>query len=213
MGWYEKLIGGRSDRRGHAPDYYEEGTALLREEKYHEALTSFRLALRESPDDTDVLQQIAVTYTRIGMTDEARLTYRRVLEIKPHASGAHYGLGFLLLDAGETAEAIAHLRAFLDRPPTTPSAERHVAHAREVLAELTGEPEANKETTDSSPQDPSWLAELTPLAFLADLDQVPPEIVAELLAAMDELHRANGGGGLKVSSSCTGSEALVGVFA
>jgi Flp pilus assembly protein TadD len=213
MSWFAKLIEGRSDRSGHTPDYYEEGTALLLEQKYHEALTSFRLALRESPNDTDVLQQIAVTYTRIGMTDEARRTYSRVLEIKPDASGAHYGLGFLLLDAGETAEAIAHLRAFLDRPPTAPSAERHVAHARAILAELTGESEANKEPTDSSPQDTSWLAESTPLAFLVDLDQVPPEIVAELLAAMDELHRANGGGGLKVGNSCTGSEALVGVFA
>jgi hypothetical protein len=88
-----------------------------------------------------------------------------------------------------------------------------VAHARAVLAELTGESEANKEPTDTSPQDSSWFAESTPLAFLVDLDQVPPEIVAELLAAMDDLHRANGGGGLKVGNSCAGSEALVGVYA
>jgi tetratricopeptide (TPR) repeat protein len=213
MSWLDKLIGSRSDPPGPSPDFYEEGTALLLEQKYHEALTSFRLALRESPNDTDVLLQIAVVYTRIGMIDEARRTYRRVLEMKPDASGAHYGLGFLLLDTGETAEAIAHLRAFLDRPPTAPSAERHVAHARAKLAELTGESETNKEPTDNSPQDANWSRESTPLAFLVDLDQVPPEIVAELLAAMDELHRANGGGGLKVGNSCTGSEALVGVFA
>ena len=86
------------------------GTGLLRgggraaacRRSIHEALTSFRLALRESPNDTDVLQQIAVTYTRIGMTDEAMKTYRRVLELKPHAAGAHYGLAFLLLQAGST---------------------------------------------------------------------------------------------------------------
>jgi Flp pilus assembly protein TadD len=139
MSWITKLINGRSGPEGREPDYYEEGSVLLREEKYHEALTSFRLALRESPNDTDVLQQIAVTYTRIGMTDEALRTYRRVLELKPHASGAHYGLAFLLLQQAQTDDAVAHLRAFLARPPATPHAQRHVAHARATLAELTGE--------------------------------------------------------------------------
>lgn len=142
MSWITKLINGRSGPEGREPDYYEEGSVLLHEEKYHEALTSFRLALRESPNDTDVLQQIAVTYTRIGMTDEATRTYRRVLELKPHASGAHYGLAFLLLQQAQTDDAIAHLRAFLARPPATPHAQRHVSHARATLAELTGEGDA-----------------------------------------------------------------------
>ena len=143
MSWITKLINGRSGGPGgHEPDYYEEGRVLLQDEKYHEALTSFRLALRESPNDTDVLQQIAVTYTRIGMTDEAVKTYRRVLELKPHASGAHYGLAFLLLQQAQTDDAVAHLRAFLARPPTTTQAQRHVAHARATLAELTGEGDA-----------------------------------------------------------------------
>ena len=142
MSWWRSLLSKGSGQEPSAPDYYEEGSNLLREEKYHEALTSFRLALRDSPNDTDVLQQIAVTYTHIGMTDEAVRTYRRVLELKPHASGAHYGLAFLLLQRGQSDEAVAHLRAFLARPPRVPGAERHVAHARFTLAEITGEGEA-----------------------------------------------------------------------
>lgn len=146
MSWFTNLIGGRSGApEERDPDYYEEGSVLLHQEKYHEALTSFRLALRESPNDTDVLQQIAVAYTRIGMTDEAVKTYRRVLELKPHASGAHYGLAFLLLQQGQQDGAVAHLRAFLARPPSVPSAARHVSHARQTLAELTGEGEGSPE--------------------------------------------------------------------
>jgi Flp pilus assembly protein TadD len=145
MSWFTNLIGGRSGSDSTDPDYYEEGSVLLQQEKYHEALTSFRLALRESPNDTDVLQQIAVTYTRIGMTDEAVKTYRRVLELKPHAAGAHYGLAFLLLQHGQQDEAVAHLRAFLARPPSASVAERHVAHAKAKLAELTGEGEGSPE--------------------------------------------------------------------
>ena len=139
MSWFNKIINGRPGSAARDPDYYEEGSALLADEKFHEALTSFRLALRDSPNDTDVLQQIAVTYTRIGMTDEAMKTYRRVLELKPHAAGAHYGLAFLLLQQAQTDEAIAHLRAFLARPPASPQAQRHISHARATLAELTGD--------------------------------------------------------------------------
>ena len=143
MSWFTKLINGRTGPAAKDPDYYEEGTVLLQEERYSDALISFRLALRDSPNDTDILQQIAVTYTRMGMTDDATKTYRRVLELKPHASGAHYGLAFLLLQTGKTDEAVAHLRAFLARPPKAPHAERHVAHARKTLADLTGEGEVD----------------------------------------------------------------------
>ena len=139
MNWWRNLISGKSDSAGQETDYYKEGTDLLREEKFHEALTSFRLSLREDPNDTDVLQQIAVTYTHIGMTDEAIRTYRRVLELKPHAAGAHYGLAFLLLQRGLADEGVAHLRAFLAHPPRFADAARHIAHARATLAEITGE--------------------------------------------------------------------------
>lgn len=137
MAWWRNLITGRSEETPGETDYYQEGTDLLRQEKFHEALTSFRLALRESPHDTDVLQQIAVTYTHIGMTDEAMRTYRRVLELSPNAPGAHYGLAFLLLQRGSREDGVTHLKAFLSQPPAIPEAERHVEHARRTLAELS----------------------------------------------------------------------------
>ena len=132
MGIWKKLFG--EDSAG--VDYYREGVELLKVSKYHEALTSFRLALREAPDDAAVLQQIAIAYTRIGMTDEAVKTYRTVLASHPQASGAHYGLGFLLLRQGHTEDAERHLRAFLAAPPDGPEAQRHVKHAQEALDEM-----------------------------------------------------------------------------
>jgi tetratricopeptide (TPR) repeat protein len=120
-------------------DYYEEGLQLMGVGKYHEALTSFRLALREDPRDATVLQQIAITYTRIGMTDEAIKTYRAVLEKDAGASGAHYGIAFLMLKEGRSSEAMDHLRSFLKDPPSGAEAQRHISHARETLAQLAGE--------------------------------------------------------------------------
>lgn len=136
MAWWRNLITGRSEESTGDTDYYTEGTELLATERYHEALTSFRLALRESPNDTDVLQQIAVTYTHIGMTDEAMRTYRRVLELKPASPGAHYGLAFLLLQRGNREDGVAHLKAFVADPPPFAEAQRHIDHAQQTLSEL-----------------------------------------------------------------------------
>ena len=139
MTWWRRLLGGgdRSER----VDYYEEGLALMSEGKFHEALTSFRLALKDAPGDPVVLQQIAIAYTRIGMTDEASKTYRHVLQRDPAAAGAHYGLAFLLLRSGHQGEAVQHLRAFLDNAPPDGGAEQHVSHARATLDQLSGEDE------------------------------------------------------------------------
>ena len=136
MTWWNKIFGGASSS-GHV-DYYEEGLDLLSEGKYHEALTSFRLALKESPGDTVVLQQIAIAYTRIGMAEEAVKTYRHVLQKEPGSAGAHYGLAYLLLRSGNQDEARTHLRAFLDHAPNGADAGEHIAHARATLASLEG---------------------------------------------------------------------------
>lgn len=135
MGLFKKLFKAAD---GNRVDYYREGLDLLGVGKYHEALTSFRLALREAPRDTAILQQIAITYTRIGMTDEAVKTYRSVLDKDPQLAGAHYGLAFLLLREGRAEEAAGHLRAFLAHPPEGAEAVRHIEHARTTLATLSG---------------------------------------------------------------------------
>lgn len=133
MSWWNKVFG--SDET-HRVDYYDEGLSLLSEGKFHEALTSFRLALKEQPGDPVILQQIAISYTRIGMTDEAAKTYRHVLTKDPVASGAHYGLAFLLLRSGQKDEAMTHLRAFLEHPPRDGDADQHISHARSTLTQL-----------------------------------------------------------------------------
>ena len=86
-----------------------------------------------------ILQQIAIAYTRIGMTEEAEKTYRHVLQKDAQAAGAHYGLAFLLVRSGRESEAVPHLRAFLENAPAGREATEHVSHARETLSGLTGE--------------------------------------------------------------------------
>lgn len=124
-------------------DYYREGVDLLNAGRYHEALTSFRLALREDPRDVAIMQQMAIAHTRIGMTDEAIKTYQSVLGRDPKAAGAHYGLAFLLLREGREGEAASHLRLFLEAAPEREEAQRHVEHARITLERLEDQPLEN----------------------------------------------------------------------
>jgi Flp pilus assembly protein TadD len=132
MAFWKKLF--KDD--GSDIDYYREGLELIKAGRFHEALTSLRLALREAPGDVAVLQQIAIAYTRIGMTEEASKTYRQVLEQDARASGAHYGLAFLLLREGKREEAEDHLRSFLAAPPDGVEAVRHISHAKQTLQDL-----------------------------------------------------------------------------
>jgi tetratricopeptide (TPR) repeat protein len=133
MAFWKKLIGSDDPK---AVDYYQEGVDLLKAGKFHDALTSFRLALKEAPGDAVVLQQIAMCYTRIGLVDDAAKTYRHVLQKNPSAAGAHYGLAFILARGEQPEQSIPHLEAFLANPPQGPDASAHVEHARMTLAQL-----------------------------------------------------------------------------
>ena len=135
MPWWSFLTGGGGREEGR-PDYYREGLELALEERYHEALTSLRLALRERPGDVATLEQMAIVYTRMGMTDEAIKMYQRALEKDPDSAGAHYGIAFLYLNRGRETEAAVHLDAFLRAGADIPGSEKHASHARETLDRL-----------------------------------------------------------------------------
>jgi tetratricopeptide (TPR) repeat protein len=138
MSWLSRLLGGASDgpKKPQRLDYLNEALALEKQGDLDAALTSYRLALRDHPNDPRILQNMAIAFSRTGRLNEAVSAYRRALELDPELSGAHYGLAFLQLKRGDQAEAAAHLEAFLESPPSGAEAERWVKHARQKLDEL-----------------------------------------------------------------------------
>ena len=141
MSWWSRLIGG-SPEAGSKPkrlDYLGEAMALERTGDYDAALTSYRLALRDRPNDTKILQNMAIAFTRTNQPEEAIRCYRRALDADPELSGAHYGLAFLLLKKGDRPGAEKHLGAFLAKPPSGAESERWIRHAEETLDQLRGE--------------------------------------------------------------------------
>ena len=150
MSWWSRLIGGKSDGdpKPQRLDYLSEAMALERQGDFDAALTSYKLALRDRPNDTKILQNMAIAFTKTHRPEEAIRYYRHALEIKPDLSGANYGLAFLLLKRGDHAGAERHLEAFLAKPPVGPEAERWV-QAR------AGDPRHAAQPARRSPTNPS----------------------------------------------------------
>lgn len=137
MSWWSRLLGGKSKNdNARRVDYLNEAIALERQGDLDAALTSYRLALREKPNDPKILQNLAIAYSRTGRPEEAVRAYRKALEVAPEQAGAHYGLAFLLLKRGDKAGAMTHLDAFLAHPPADAEMERWVKHAEQTLIAL-----------------------------------------------------------------------------
>ena len=117
-------------------DYLAEALALERRGEMEAALTSYRLALRDQPNNVTVLENMAIAFSKRGQLEEAIRSYRRALEIEPKLSGAHYGLAFLLLKKNAIDDAAYHLEAFLMDAPADPSASRWIEHAQSTLRGL-----------------------------------------------------------------------------
>lgn len=147
MGLFRRLLGrDPDDLEPQRLDYLNEALALERQGDYDAAMTSYRLALRDSPDDPRILQNMAIAATKRGYIDEAVRHYRRALDLDWTLAGAHYGLAFLLIKQDERDDAAKHLREFLAHPPRGPDAQRWVDHAREALGRLDGRPSSRLET-------------------------------------------------------------------
>jgi tetratricopeptide (TPR) repeat protein len=154
MSFWDRLTGGKPKAPAENLDYLSEALALERQGDYDAALTSYRLALRQKPNNHKVLQNMAIAYSKLGQLDEAVRCYRRALAIEPRLSGAHYGLAFLLLRRGDVSDAAYHLEAFLMDPPRGPEAERWVKHAQKTLDEMKSSdapPAAQKLKTSEYP--------------------------------------------------------------
>ena len=150
MSWWRRLLGQNTATPPKPPriDYMAEAMALERQEDYDGAITSYRLALRDRPNDPRILQNMAIAYSKLGRLDDAIRSYNKALTFDPGLSGAHYGLAFLLLKRGDDDGARQHLTAFLQHPPAGDESERWIAHARQTLARLTSQSDAGATTSE-----------------------------------------------------------------
>ena len=152
MTWWRRLVGGSAGRGTRPNDYLAEALDLESRGDYSNALTSYRLALRENPDDVRVLQNIAIAFSKTRQPEEAIRTYRHALKVAPDLAGAHYGLAFLLLKRGDTAHAGLHLEAYLRHSTDTDAATaRFREHAQHTLDHLRDGADASVSAREAGP--------------------------------------------------------------
>lgn len=150
MSFWDRIRGAKAPGRSGNPDYLSEALALEKMGDYDGALTSYRLALRESPNNVRVLENMAIAFSKLGQLDDAIRSYKRALSIDPKLSGAHYGLAFLLLKRGEESDAAYHLEAFLMDAPAGAESERWINHAKQTLDQLHTPAQSDDDGMDST---------------------------------------------------------------
>ncbi len=86
------------------------GEELARMDRWNEAASAFREALRLGRDDTDLNFQLAYALQQAGRDSEAVDAYRSVLRLNPADGEAWNNLGVALLSLGHTHEAARSFR-------------------------------------------------------------------------------------------------------
>src|SRR2546426_10362952 len=119
MGFWRRLFGGSSgdELKPQRLDYLNEALALERQGDYEAALTSYRLALRDHPNDARILQNMAIAFTKTRRLDEAIRHYRRAPELDNGLAGAPHRLSLPLLKRGDPPGAAPHPPAVPAPPP------------------------------------------------------------------------------------------------
>jgi tetratricopeptide (TPR) repeat protein len=62
---------------------FEVGQFLFLNEKYDQAIVEFKKALKEDPENAEILYNLGIVYEAKNMLKEARETFTKALEINP----------------------------------------------------------------------------------------------------------------------------------
>ena len=108
MGGYSGGYGGGL-RSSAGFDDYATAVRLIKHEKYDEAVPYLNRALRERPDNADVLNYLGYTHRQLGDYTGSLDFYQRALARDPDHKGVHEYLGELYLKMNRLGDAQAQL--------------------------------------------------------------------------------------------------------
>ena len=95
----------------------EKGNLMLSHEKYNQAISFYKKALKINPDYAEGYSNIGAVLARQDKLDEAVLEYKKALEINPDFAEAKYGMGNILLLQGKDKQAEAYFKKVLEVDP------------------------------------------------------------------------------------------------
>ena len=96
---------------------FNKGLTLDAVNRFEEAIAEYETALQLCPDDLEILNALAVDYTRMGLYDRAISTFEYLQDLDPKFELGLYGKGMVMEVLGNIPEAKAAYRMLLTLPP------------------------------------------------------------------------------------------------
>jgi tetratricopeptide (TPR) repeat protein len=78
---------------------YDQGLSASQANDFQKALPLFEQALRNDPNNPDILNMLAHSQRKIGLIDESLANYKKALELRPNFPEAHEYLGEAYIEA------------------------------------------------------------------------------------------------------------------
>lgn len=97
--------------------HLQAATRALKEGRYNEAIQEYRLALKETPGNAEILSNIGIAYHLEGEYQQALAAFKAALGIKPELLSANLFFGIDSLKINKPGEAVAPLLRVLQSDP------------------------------------------------------------------------------------------------
>ncbi len=130
--WYDILQ--HSPLKARAHNNY--GTALVEQERFEEALQSFKKETKLDTFYTDTWNNLAVTYEKMGKVDRAIETMKEALKVHPDSPEFYNNLGSFMLAKKEYAKVEPYCKKALELRPNYGKAYYNLAQAQLELGKI-----------------------------------------------------------------------------
>ncbi len=84
---------------------FDSGLKLAAEGKHEEAIAEFKKALEKDPEQSNILGNMADSYSKMNKNDDALETYKKAITVKPDDAALYTNMGVLLSKMGKNAES------------------------------------------------------------------------------------------------------------
>jgi len=140
--------------------HLRQGTALVSQQRWDEAIVHLRKAIELDPKSTSAHLNLGLALSNKGQFDESIASYRRVLELEPTNSAAHNNLGVVHARKGDSDEAIACYRKAVEFNPKNAIAHNNLGHLLSRKGQWDEASACYRKVLELSPKHPTAQAAL-----------------------------------------------------
>jgi tetratricopeptide (TPR) repeat protein len=125
-----------SQSESQTASHLEEAEKLANAKQYLQAVSEYKRALQETPDNETALFGLAMTQAQSGQNPEAIQAYLAVLKVNPKLWEAEVNLGILLLNQQNADEALTRFQNAQNLNPNNFRIHYYTARTHELLGDL-----------------------------------------------------------------------------